>query len=190
MAFTAVCLLPKGARFSLLSCRWSQHPFKPRFNSILNPRPPRQFTFHQKSILFLSLTGLGALYLLPHSSSQSLLPLICASPTLIPERRSPSFSQDEETMISSPTEKRERILTRIVHLIREQIWEPIRTATRFIHLLILFTPVIITTPMLLVGTPDLKLHGDKWGAIWWYGLLVKQMEAAGPTFIKVCPHPG
>ena len=193
MAFTRGSL-PKGLRLSLLSCpqsscitrnRWAQHPFKPRFNSTL---PSRRFTFHQKSILFLSLASLGALYLIPRSSPQSLLPSICASPILIPERRTPSFSHDERTMISSPTENRERILTRIMHLLREQIWEPIRTATRFIHLLILFTPVIITTPMLFVGTPDPKLHGDKWGAIWWYGLLVKQMEAAGPTFTKVRPH--
>lgn len=26
---------------------------------------------------------------------------------------------------------------------------------------------------------------ERWGALWWYGFLVKQMERAGPTFIKL-----
>jgi aarF domain-containing kinase len=41
--------------------------------------------------------------------------------------------------------------------------------------------------MLLVGAPEAKLQGDRWGAVWWYGFLVASMEAAGPTFIKVRP---
>jgi hypothetical protein len=39
--------------------------------------------------------------------------------------------------------------------------------------------------MLLVGKPQKSLGGDRWGAVWWYGLLVSRMQAAGPTFIKV-----
>lgn len=39
--------------------------------------------------------------------------------------------------------------------------------------------------MLLVGTPERRLGGDRWGAVWWYNLLVAQMARAGPTFIKV-----
>ncbi|GLB35914.1 putative ABC1 family protein [Lyophyllum shimeji] len=39
--------------------------------------------------------------------------------------------------------------------------------------------------MLLVGKPEKKYQGDRWGAVWWYGLLVRKMEAAGPTFIKL-----
>ncbi|KAJ3516360.1 hypothetical protein NLJ89_g1175 [Agrocybe chaxingu] len=39
--------------------------------------------------------------------------------------------------------------------------------------------------MLLVGKADKALAGDRWGAVWWYGLLVSRMQAAGPTFIKL-----
>ena len=39
--------------------------------------------------------------------------------------------------------------------------------------------------MLLVGSPAPELQGDRWGAVWWYDLLVLQMERSGPTFIKV-----
>ena len=42
--------------------------------------------------------------------------------------------------------------------------------------------------MLLVGKPRKRYHGDGWGAIWWYDLLVSRMEAAGPTFIKASHH--
>lgn len=39
--------------------------------------------------------------------------------------------------------------------------------------------------MLLVGSPEERLQGDKWGAVWWYGYLVAQLDRAGPTFIKL-----
>jgi len=39
--------------------------------------------------------------------------------------------------------------------------------------------------MLLIGSPEERLQGDKWGAVWWYDYLVAQMDRAGPTFIKL-----
>jgi len=39
--------------------------------------------------------------------------------------------------------------------------------------------------MLLVGSPEETLQGDRWGAVWWYDYLVVQMDRAGPTFIKL-----
>lgn len=73
----------------------------------------------------------------------------------------------------------------MIGLLTDYIWGPILTARRFIHLFYLFLPVVITMPMLLVGSPDMQMHGDRWGAVWWYDFLVKRMQAAGPTFIKV-----
>jgi hypothetical protein len=52
-------------------------------------------------------------------------------------------------------------------------------------LFFLFVPVIFSSPMLLVGSPEETLQGDRWGAVWWYNYLVVQMDRAGPTFIKV-----
>ena len=54
-----------------------------------------------------------------------------------------------------------------------------------LRLFVLFIPVIFTSPIILVGPPSKEYKGDRWGAVWWYGYLVQQMEAAGPTFIKV-----
>lgn len=63
-----------------------------------------------------------------------------------------------------------------------RVCEYVLTAKRFIYLLFLFIPVLISSPMLLVGKSN---RANRWGAIWWYGLLVSRMESAGPTFIKV-----
>lgn len=78
-----------------------------------------------------------------------------------------------------------------IHFIRTHVIEPILTVVRFLHLALLFGPVILTSPMLLVGSTKQKRPGptsapeDNWGAVWWYGFLVAQMERAGPSFIKL-----
>ena len=80
-----------------------------------------------------------------------------------------------------------------VGLVQYYIIEPIFTVLRFFHLVILFGPVILTSPMILVGGSDKRRKRDRpsgeeaeaWGAVWWYGFLVNQMERAGPSFIKL-----
>lgn len=65
------------------------------------------------------------------------------------------------------------------------IFEPVATGFRFLHLLVIFVPVIVTVPMVWVGR-RLKDHdNERSGTIWWYGFLVRSMERAGPAFIKV-----
>lgn len=102
-------------------------------------------------------------------------PSVLASPAVIPLRPS----------IFSPSEAHRSLSAALRALLRDRIWEPVLTARRFLYLLFLFAPVILTSPMLLIGKPDKALNGDRWGAVWWYGLLVSRMEAAGPTFVKV-----
>ncbi|OCF34760.1 Atypical/ABC1/ABC1-C protein kinase [Kwoniella heveanensis BCC8398] len=80
-----------------------------------------------------------------------------------------------------------------LRVIRLYIFEPLATFFRFLHLALLFGPVILTTPMLLVGKPErrrrtgkpIKEEEENWGAVWWYSFLVRQMERAGPSFIKL-----
>ena len=89
----------------------------------------------------------------------------------------------------SPNEER----TGIIGALQRYILEPILTFFRFLHLFLLFGPVIVTSPMLLVGQPSTRRRPGKpvaqeeenWGAVWWYAFLVKQMERAGPSFIKL-----
>ena len=65
------------------------------------------------------------------------------------------------------------------------IWEPIATGFRFLHLVVIFVPVIFMVPTIWFG-PRRKDHGDeRAGTLWWYGFLVHSMERAGPAFIKL-----
>ncbi|SPO40048.1 related to unusual protein kinase [Pseudozyma flocculosa] len=94
-----------------------------------------------------------------------------------------------------------RFLFRTGNAIHAYIIEPLGTAKRFIVLVVLFLPVILTAPMLMVGhrreggrrrgrRVSKREEGERWGALWWYGFLVKQMERAGPTFIKLAQWAG
>src|ERR1700722_9033298 len=118
-------------------------------------------------------------YSLPQSYQNPL-----TSPAVIPYPV-PKPARRIQPTILSVAEARQPILPRILSLLRTRIWEPICTGLRYFHLLILFLPVILSTPMLLIGGPEDRFNGEGWGAFWWCDLLVRQMEAAGPTFIKV-----
>jgi aarF domain-containing kinase len=65
------------------------------------------------------------------------------------------------------------------------IWEPICTTFRFLHLVFIFVPVILTVPAIWLGRRDPKRGNERTGTLWWYWFLVKSMERAGPAFIKV-----
>ena len=151
----------------MFACRFARLLHRPP-----HLRPPR---FRLRPRLLVPLAG--GLLLLVVPARLSPTPVI-AGPPVVPS--SPGSSSP--TISSSNLTLRRRILD----ILRCSIWEPILTAKRFVHLLVLFMPVIICSPMLLVGRPKKRFKGDRWGAVWWYGLLVKQMSAAGPTFIKVC----
>ncbi|CDW98824.1 hypothetical protein, partial [Sporisorium scitamineum] len=94
-----------------------------------------------------------------------------------------------------------RTFIKIGNVMHAIIIEPFGTGQRFLYLVVLFLPVILTAPMLLVGSRREKgrrrgrrvrkdEEGDRWGATWWYSFLVKQMERAGPTFIKLAQWAG
>ncbi|KAL1876346.1 hypothetical protein VTK73DRAFT_9525 [Phialemonium thermophilum] len=65
------------------------------------------------------------------------------------------------------------------------IWEPLCTAMRFLQLVVIFVPVIITVPAIWVGSRQHDRDNERTGTLWWYGFLVKAMEWAGPAFIKL-----
>ena len=65
------------------------------------------------------------------------------------------------------------------------IFEPVATALRFLHLAIIFLPVIVTVPALWIGPRQPGNGTDRAGTLWWYAFLVRSMERAGPAFIKV-----
>ncbi|KAH8835471.1 hypothetical protein DL96DRAFT_1574375 [Flagelloscypha sp. PMI_526] len=108
---------------------------------------------------------------------------IASSPSPRPLRALPP-------LIPSPAETDKTIAASLSRFLHRHVWEPLCTTTRFVYLLFLFFPVIVCSPMLLVGRPEEQLGNDTWGAAWWYDLLVDRMQAAGPTFVKLAQWAG
>jgi aarF domain-containing kinase len=63
--------------------------------------------------------------------------------------------------------------------------EPIATGLRFLHLVIIFVPVIVSIPAIWLGNRQLDRGNERSGTLWWYGFLVRSMERSGAAFIKV-----
>ncbi|RDB28402.1 hypothetical protein Hypma_015785 [Hypsizygus marmoreus] len=157
---------------------WTRHPtFNPSFN------PAHHRNFRRTALWLIPLAGGLTFYFAPRP--KSIFPNIFSSPTLIPCPSPVPPREPISPTIFSPSESDRSISGRILSLLRDKIWEPLLTAKRFIYLFALFMPVILCSPMLLVGKPEKKYRGDRWGAVWWYELLVSKMEVAGPTFIKL-----
>lgn len=83
----------------------------------------------------------------------------------------------------------DRGLSRVVHeialFIDLYIWEPLCTGARFLHLVVIFVPVIFTVPAMWFGVRDPERDNERRGTLWWYNFLVGAMELAGPAFIKL-----
>nr|AAZ14922.1 putative kinase protein [Coprinellus disseminatus] len=135
---------------------------------------------HPRRWLFVLPLATGAvLYALPQRP-ETIPKHLYSSPALIPAREA-----ELVPTIFSPSEAHLDVPSRILTFLREHVWEPILTAKRFAYLFFLFVPVIVSSPMLLVGPQSKQYRGDRWGAVWWYGFFTRRMEAAGPTFIKL-----
>ncbi|GAB0133854.1 hypothetical protein EsDP_00002248 [Epichloe bromicola] len=78
-----------------------------------------------------------------------------------------------------------KVAHKIIILFDVYMWEPICTGLRFLQLVVIFVPVIITVPAIWVGTRQADRDNERSGTLWWYGFLVKSMELAGPAFIKL-----
>lgn len=73
----------------------------------------------------------------------------------------------------------------IVLFLDVYIWEPLCTGFRFLHLAVIFVPVLFAVPMIWLGKRQNDRDNERTGALLWYNFLVKGMEWAGPAFIKV-----
>ena len=83
-----------------------------------------------------------------------------------------------------------RAFRSIIFVLGKYIYEPIATSFRFLHLVVIFVPVIFTIPVIWFGRRQKDRDNERSGTLWWYGFLVLSMERAGPAFIKVlsCPN--
>lgn len=161
MALHRVASLPLSLRLAIRSPNYitSRHASAwtrrhSSFPSFFTRTPVSRFSA-RRALWLIPVAGGLTLYFTPQP--QSLLHTFFASPNVIP---CPPISPARiNPTIFSPAEPRKSIRSQILTLLRDKIWEPIRTATRFIHLFVLFIPVIISSPMLLIQEPE--------RAVWW-----------------------
>jgi aarF domain-containing kinase len=78
-----------------------------------------------------------------------------------------------------------RVRRGIYFFVEDWIIEPIATGIRFLHLVLIFVPVILTIPVIWIGQRRKDRSNERSGTLWWYGHLVWSMERAGAAFIKV-----
>lgn len=78
-----------------------------------------------------------------------------------------------------------RVLRKLWMVLDLYIYEPLATGLRFLHLVVIFVPVIVTIPAVWIGRRLPNKDNERQGTVWWYGFLVNSMERAGPAFIKV-----
>lgn len=78
-----------------------------------------------------------------------------------------------------------RLRHKVVYFLDVYVWEPLCTGFRFLHLAVIFVPVILAVPAIWIGRRQKDRNNERAGTLWWYGFLVKGMEWAGPAFIKV-----
>ena len=78
-----------------------------------------------------------------------------------------------------------KVWKEFVILLDTYIYEPIATGFRFLHLVVIFVPVIATIPIIFIGARQKDREDERSGTLWWYGFLVHSMERAGPAFIKL-----
>ncbi|KAJ5683190.1 ABC1 family protein [Penicillium macrosclerotiorum] len=65
------------------------------------------------------------------------------------------------------------------------VYDPIATGLRFLHLAVIFIPVVATVPIIWLGPKVECSSNTRKGTLWWYKFLVRSMEHAGPAFIKL-----
>ncbi|KAI6780973.1 ABC1 family protein-like protein [Emericellopsis cladophorae] len=102
------------------------------------------------------------------------------------ERRMLEMSREEiKKGVSDQERGIQRMMHKFVLYLDMYIWEPICTGLRFLQLVVIFVPVIVTVPAIWIGSRQPKRDNERSGTLWWYGFLVNAMELAGPAFIKL-----
>ncbi|KAK9369988.1 ABC1 family-domain-containing protein [Lipomyces kononenkoae] len=103
--------------------------------------------------------------------------------------RSNDYETREDYLLSvsdevQPLPVNNAILKR-VYVIVHSIKNSVATWCRFLNLVVIFVPVIAGSPAILFGHRISDSENETTGALWWYKLLTRSMERAGPTFIKL-----
>lgn len=102
------------------------------------------------------------------------------------EERMLAASREEiDNYIPEALQGSKRWRIQIWRFLNTYILEPIATGIRFLHLVVIFVPVLITFPVVFIGPQRAEQDNETALSIWWYGFLVWSMERGGAAFIKL-----
>ncbi|KAF2761306.1 ABC1-domain-containing protein [Pseudovirgaria hyperparasitica] len=93
--------------------------------------------------------------------------------------------EELKKQVPKPLQNSKKYRRTIYYFVDYYIWEPICTAFRFLHLVVIFVPVIATIPAIWFGKRRKDRDNERSGTLFWYWFLVKSMERAGAAFIKL-----
>jgi hypothetical protein len=93
--------------------------------------------------------------------------------------------QELHQTVSADARGYTRLRQEICVFLYSYVYEPIATGFRFLHLTVIFLPVLVSVPVVWIGRRNPDRNNQRWGTLWWFDFLVKAMERAGPAFIKV-----
>lgn len=102
------------------------------------------------------------------------------------ERMLEASREEIEKKLSDDDHGLSRVFKGIILFLDLNVWEPLCTGFRFLHLVIIFVPVIAAVPLIWMGRRQADQDNERSGTLLWYRFLVSSMERAGPAFIKVC----
>ncbi|KAF2718862.1 ABC1-domain-containing protein [Polychaeton citri CBS 116435] len=96
------------------------------------------------------------------------------------------LSRDElDQSVPTWLEGSKKVRKGIWRFVEAWIIEPVGTGFRFLHLVVLFVPVMAAVPMIWLGGRVKDRDNERIGTLWWYSYLVWSMERAGAAFIKL-----
>ncbi|KAL9105518.1 MAG: hypothetical protein Q9227_009315 [Pyrenula ochraceoflavens] len=129
------------------------------------------------------------------SNPYTRLEIATESQSLSEEENGDGKTGEEHMLEASRAELQEEIPSDVHGLVRlcktftfaldHYVYEPIATTFRFLHLVLIFVPVIITVPAIWIGPRQHDHNHERSGTLWWFQFLVSSMERAGPAFIKL-----
>ena len=170
-------------------------PCRKASTNFLRPSAPLSFFhsnrhgFYKTSIIFTAVCAAAAVPLVKQKSENEA-PETEGEDVGTFEQAMLDISEDERKEHAYGVSTERSIIYRMIRNISvaffRYVYEPIATGLRFIQLVFIFVPVIATIPIIFVGSRDAEHDNERVGTLWWYSFLVRQMERAGPTFIKVC----
>lgn len=181
--------------------RFANQPLRPQLlrhlqYSLHSGRSTRNFTFGRTAKYFFRrppapIKGGGATALL---ATAALSPLTFVAIGEQPhgedgrtgEEKMLQASREElENYVPPPLRGSKKVRVGIWRFLDTWIVEPIATGLRFLHLVVIFAPVLIAVPMMWIGRRVPERDNERSGTLLWYRFLVWSMEHSGAAFIKL-----